>query len=98
VNDKLEQGQLVAASSALLSLNGMAAAVGPIFAGSLMSQFGSQAYFGTLAGLTGALTIYDLWRKTRRIPVPAARKGPFIAAQPQGMAGEIIRSVEKGPT
>ena len=91
VNDKLEPGQMVAASGALLSLNGTAAAVGPVLAGSLIAAFGPPAYFATLATLTGCLTIYDLWRKTRRTPVPAAQKGPFIAAQPQGMTGQIIR-------
>jgi MFS family permease len=98
VNDKLEPGQMVAASSALLSLNGTAAAVGPVVAGSLLAAFGPKAYFATLATLTGGLTIYDLWRKTRRTPVPAAQKGPFIAAQPQGMTGQIIQAVEKGPS
>lgn len=96
VNDKLEPGQMVAASSALLSLNGTAAAVGPILAGSLIAALGPQAYFETLATLTGALTIYDLWRKTRRSPVPAAQKGPFITAQPQGMSGQILRGAELG--
>jgi MFS family permease len=96
VNDKLEPGQMVAASSALLSLNGTAAAVGPILAGSLIAALGPQAYFETLATLTGALTIYDLWRKTRRSPVPAAQKGPFITAQPQGMSGQIMRGAELG--
>src|ERR1700730_9510126 len=96
VNDKLEPGQMVAASSALLSLNGTAAAVGPILAGRLSARFGPQAYFETLATLTGALTIYDLWRKTRRSPVPAAQKGPFITAQPQGMSGQILRGAELG--
>jgi MFS family permease len=96
VNDKLEPAQMVAASSALLSLNGTAAAVGPVLAGSLIAAFGPPAYFATLATLTGALTIYDLWRKTRRTPVPAAQKGPFIAAQPQGMSGQIIRGAELG--
>ena len=33
VNDKLEPGQMVAASSALLSLNGTAAAIGPVMTG-----------------------------------------------------------------
>jgi hypothetical protein len=46
--------------------------------------------------LTGGLTIYDLWRKTRRSPVPAAQKGPFITAQPQGMSGQILRGAELG--
>jgi MFS family permease len=96
VNDKLEPGQMVAASSALLSLNGTAAAVGPLLAASLIARFGPQAYFETLATLTGALTIYDLWRKTRRSPVPAAQKGPFITAQPQGMTGQIVRGAELG--
>jgi MFS family permease len=96
VNDKLEPGQMVAASSALLSLNGTAAAVGPLLAASLIARFGPQAYFETLATLTGALTIYDLWRKTRRSAVPAAQKGPFITAQPQGMTGQIVRGAELG--
>lgn len=94
VNDKLEPGQMVAASSALLSLNGTAAAIAPIMAGSLMAAFGPQAYFETLAILTGALTIYDLWRKLRSGATPASQKGPFITAQPQGMTGQIVQGAE----
>src|SRR5271156_134941 len=90
VNDKLEPSQMVAASSALLRLNGSAAAFGPVLAGSLIAAFGPPAYFTTLATLTGALTIYDLWRKSRRKPVPPAQKGPFINAQPQGMVAPIV--------
>jgi MFS family permease len=83
VNDKLEPAQMVAASSALLLLNGTAAALGPILAGSLMTAFGTPAYFATLAALSGLLAIYDLWRKARRRPVPPSQKGPFIGAQPR---------------
>jgi MFS family permease len=90
VNDKLEPSQMVAASSALLRLNGGAAAVGPVLAGSLIHAFGPPAYFTTLASLTGALTVYDLWRKSRQKPVPPAQKGPFINVQPQGMVAPII--------
>jgi MFS family permease len=78
VNDKLEPSQMVAASSALLLINGTAAAFGPALAGGLMSAFGARAYFGTLGTLTGALALYDLWRKARRRPVPQSQKGPFI--------------------
>jgi MFS family permease len=81
INDKLEPAQMVAASSALLLINGIAAAAGPVVSGSLMSSFGPKAYFGTLATLTGGLTVYDLWRKSRRSPVPPAQKGPFINTQ-----------------
>jgi MFS family permease len=83
VNDKLEPAQMVAASSALLLINGVAAALGPILLGSLIAAFGPQAYFATLATLTGTLAIYDLWRKSRRTPVPPSQKGPFIGAQPR---------------
>jgi MFS family permease len=81
VNDKLEPAQMVAASSALLLMNGMAAAAGPALTGSLIAAFGPRAYFATLATLTGALTVFDLWRKSRRAPVPRALKGPFINTQ-----------------
>jgi MFS family permease len=83
VNDKLEPAQMVAASSALLLLNGTAAALGPILAGSLITAFGPPAYFATLAALSGMLAVYDLWRKARRRPVPPSQKGPFIGAQPR---------------
>jgi hypothetical protein len=83
---------MVAASSALLRLNGGAAAVGPVLAGSLIAAFGPSAYFTTLGTLTGTLTIYDLWRKTRRKPVPPAQKGPFINVQPQGMTAPMVTS------
>ena len=83
VNDKIEPAQMVAASSAMLLLNGAAAAIGPTLSGSLMAAFGPRAYFVTLGSLTGALTLYDLWRKTRRKPVAAAQKGPFINVRPR---------------
>lgn len=97
VNDKLEPAEMVAASSALLRLNGGAAAIGPVLAGSLIAGYGPAAYFTTLASLTGALTIYDLWRKSRRKPVPPEQKGPFISAQPQAMSGQIVTGVRPAP-
>ena len=78
VNDKLAPAQMVAASSALLLINGTAAAFGPALTGGLMAAYGTRAYFGTLGTLTGALTLYDLWRKVRRSPVPQNQKSPFI--------------------
>ncbi len=83
VNDKLEPTQMVAASSALLLLNGASAAIGPTLAGALMAAFGPRAFFATLATLAGTLAVYDLWRKSRRKPVPPSQKGPFIGAQPR---------------
>jgi MFS family permease len=91
VNDKLEQSEMVAASSALLRMNGAAAAFGPVVMGSLMQGFGARAYFSALALLTGTLTLYDLWRKWRRRAAPSDRKGAFISAEPQApLTGQIL--------
>jgi MFS family permease len=81
VNDQLEPAQMVAASSALLRINGTAAALGPVLTGGLIAAFGPRAYFGALGTLTGALTLYDLWRKSRRRAAPTGRKAPFINTQ-----------------
>lgn len=86
VNDRLEPAQMVAASSALLLLNGAAAIVGPVLASSLMAAYGQSAYFATLGILTGALMIHSLWRVSRRGPVPQGQRGPFISARPQPCA------------
>jgi MFS family permease len=91
VNDHIEPAQMVAASSALLRLNGFGAAVSPVLVGGLIAGFGPHAYFGTLAGLTGLMTVYDLWRKVRRRPPPPGRKRPFVAAQPEAETGRLRR-------
>ena len=86
VNDRLEASEMVAASSALLMSNGAAAVIGPILGGSLMGRFQTPAYFATLAVLAATLTLFCLWRTTRRAPVPRAQRGPFIKAQPETSA------------
>ena len=91
VNDKLEPSQMVAASSALLLINGTAAAFGPLITGAVMGAFGARAYFAILGTLTGALTLFDLWRKVRRGPVPKSQKGPFINTR------ELATSAGLGP-
>lgn len=96
VNDHLEPAQMVAASSALLRLNGFGAAVSPVLVGSLIAGFGPPAYFAALAALTCLLTLYDLWRKIRRRALPAERKRPFVAAQPQAVTARIGAGVDRG--
>jgi MFS family permease len=90
VNDQLDQSQMVAASSALLRMNGAAAALGPVAMGGLIQVFGPVAYFAALASLTGLLTLYDLWRKVRRRARPGDRRGSFISAEPQAVTGQIV--------
>ncbi len=80
---------MVAASSALLRLNGIGAALSPVLVGGLIARFGPPAYFGSLAGLTGLLCIYDQWRKMRRRPPPPERKQPFGPAQEHRLGAAI---------
>jgi len=86
VNDRLGTSEMVAASSALLMLNGAAAVIGPIVGGVLMDGQGAEAYFGVLAALAALLAVFCLWRRSRRAPVPREQRGPFIKAQPETTA------------
>jgi MFS family permease len=86
VNDRLETSEMVAASSALLLLNGLAAVMGPLVGGVLMDRQGADAYFAALAAFAGALMVFCFWRRTRRAPVPREQRGPFIKAQPETTA------------
>ncbi|HVC02507.1 MAG TPA: MFS transporter [Steroidobacteraceae bacterium] len=83
VNDTLEPAEMVAASGALLRINGTSAAFGPTLIGGLMALFGPRVYFAALASLTGALTIFDLWRKLRHRPPARDQKGAFLNIRPR---------------
>lgn len=83
VNDRLEPAQMVAASSALLLVNGAAAVLGPILGGLLMEKFSSSAYFGTLATIAAVLSFFCLWRRVQRNAVPRERRGPYLKVQPE---------------
>jgi MFS family permease len=86
VNDRLDTSEMVAASSALLLLNGAAAVIGPILGGVLMDHSGESAYFLTLGALAVVLAVFCLWRRSRRAPVPREQRGPYIKAQPETTA------------
>ena len=86
VNDRLETSEMVAASSALLLMNGAAAVVGPLIGGALMDRHDATAYFVTLGALAGILAVFCLWRKSRRPAVPREQRGRFIKAQPETTA------------
>ncbi len=81
VNDKLEPTQMVAASSALLLLNGVAASSGARRQPD--RRFWTAGVFrGRSRRWTGTLAIYDLWRKSRRTPVPPSQKGRSSTRNP----------------
>jgi len=90
INDHLEPNQMVSASAAVILMNGVGSVVGPLLFSVLIVAFGPSAYFATMSALTGGLALYALWRKHRSAPVPGELKIPFVSAQPQAVAGELI--------
>lgn len=65
-NDDLEPAQMVAASSALIFVFGLGAALGPVGVSWVMSQTEPVAFFATVAVLHCFLGVYGLYRTTRR--------------------------------
>ncbi len=81
-NDYLEHDQMAAASGGLLFVNGLGAIVGPLAIGWLMGLIGPAGYFLFIILLTASLSLYALWRMTRR-PAPAASEtGPYAPVSP----------------
>ncbi|MEZ0469312.1 MFS transporter [Luteimonas salinilitoris] len=76
--DQLPPEDVLAASSSVLLVNGIGAAIGPLLAGLLMSTLAPAALFGWFALLQGSLAVYAGYRYQahRRSHVPGA---PFFA-------------------
>ena len=82
-NDFLEPRDTVKASGGLLLSWGIGASVGPVAAAATMGRFGPRGLFIFVAGVTVLLSVFALWRMTRRASVPAEAKSVF--APPTGM-------------
>ncbi|MDH3293844.1 MAG: MFS transporter, partial [Acidimicrobiia bacterium] len=81
-NDWLQPEQMLGASAALVTTNGVGAVVGPFLATFLMKAFGSTQYFVALLVTHGAVSVYVTYRvltlSGARIPRPRDF-GPFPA-------------------
>ena len=93
INDQLQPHQMVGASGTVMLINGAGSIAGPFLVATSMQSLGPASYFTFMSSLTGVLALYGLYRKTRRAPVPADQKGPFVIAQPQAVAGHMISDI-----
>jgi MFS family permease len=93
INDHLAADEIVSASSAVVTLNGLGSIVGPLIVSLMMKYYGPPAYFFSLAGMLGTLVLYAAWRKIRRAAVPTYFKLPFINVQPQAVSGQMMAQV-----
>ncbi|ETX29091.1 MFS transporter [Roseivivax isoporae] len=70
-NDYLPPEEMASASAGMLLLNGLGAIAGPVLTGWLMDRFGASAFFLLIAVPMLLLTVYALYRMTRR-PAPSS--------------------------
>ncbi|PIS01193.1 MAG: MFS transporter [Chlamydiae bacterium CG10_big_fil_rev_8_21_14_0_10_35_9] len=75
--DHLEPKDFVAATGGLLLSYGIGAILGPIIAPFSMKFFGPKGLFFFFAAISGALSIYTLYRLTKAPPIPVEEKLPY---------------------
>jgi len=86
VNDRVPIRKMVAASSALVFLNGVGAIAGPNIAALLMGQAGPSGFFITLAGVHAAIGLMTGFRMLRRRAPQPAEQADFVAMPLRGTA------------
>lgn len=93
-NDFLEPADMAAASGGLLFINGLGAITGPFVIGWMMTALGADAYFLYLAGLFTMVTVYALFRMSRRSVPSGARTTSYAPVLPQ--ASPVAMEVAQG--
>jgi MFS family permease len=79
--DQLHSDEILSGSSSLLLINGIGSVGGPLLAGLLMQQFGTQAlplYFAATLGLLAAYTWYRLRHVSDLVSEPAGHFMPML--------------------
>lgn len=97
VNDRVSQGELLAAASGLLISYGLGSTFGPLLAGIAMDLFGPSMLFVGSAMIQGGLALFIAWRIIFDRAVPRAEKERFVAmpsAATSHMGVELNRHVE----
>lgn len=83
-NDFLKPDQMVGASSGLILINGLGAALGPGGVSVAMELLGPNGFFWWLAAIFLVIGLFTLYRMSRRRAVPLADQGSFVAMPPRG--------------
>lgn len=94
-NDHISNDDMAAASGGLIFINGFGAMIGPLAIGALMGRFGAEAFFGYIAMLMALISVYAVYRMSRR-PGPGAEDTmPYRPVMPQAspVAVEVAQEV-----
>jgi MFS family permease len=76
--DYVEHDRLISASSGLLLSYAIGATVGPLVAAALMQALEPVALFAFIGVVTGAFSIFVLYRQRRRAALPSAEQAAFV--------------------
>ncbi|MEM0899672.1 MAG: MFS transporter [Pseudomonadota bacterium] len=78
-NDHATEGTFLRTSGGLLLIFGIGSIVGPLIGGGAMTIMGPEGMFMTIATCHVLLTLFALWRVSRRAPVPVEDRTEFQA-------------------
>lgn len=81
-NDYLEHEDMASASAGLVFIVGLGAVGGPVIVGQMMQALGPWAFFLYIFGCMSAISLYGVYRMTRRAARPAEETYGFVAVSP----------------
>jgi MFS family permease len=81
-NDHADRQHTVAVSSGLLLSWAIGSIIGPLLATATMGLIGPAGLFLYTASIHVPLSLYIVWRMTRRAPVPVEQRSAFVAQSP----------------
>lgn len=93
-NDHLSGSQMVAASAAMIMINGMGAIMGPSMSAALMDWIAPSMLFVFMGIVYGSIGVYGLYRTRRRGPVPMDQQSQFVA-HPSPSSAMVLHHVEE---
>ncbi len=93
-NDYLNPRQMVAASGAVVLVNGFGAAVGAPVTAFAMDIMGSPGFYFTIGASLAVTATFALWRSTRRSAIPAGEQGDFVVMTPTPISAVMNPDVE----
>jgi MFS family permease len=93
VNDYLDGTEMAGASAGLIFINGLGAVGGPLITGWFMQHFGLGGYFLFMALLFAGISLYAVWRMSRRHAQMFVR-GRFRALSPTASAVAVEAAIE----
>ncbi|MEM7268651.1 MAG: MFS transporter [Pseudomonadota bacterium] len=81
-NDYLDHDDMAAAASGLVFIGGVGAIGGPVIVGQMMGLMGPWAFYLYVMLIMASVSLYGVWRMTRRAATPVDETGPYAAILP----------------